>query len=101
MINDQRFAYRSGKKSRPRTISAAFFSAPTNGTAFSPVSSVPLTTPFRRTVAKIVAAAMTVPRTGIERLSRRDSRAPPHLVNFCPILIRVARCKWHTGLEPS
>ncbi len=61
--------------------------APTIGVAFNPVSSVPLTTPFRRTVETMVATAMAVPMTGTDRLSLRDNRAPPHLVSFWPILI--------------
>jgi hypothetical protein len=98
--SDQRFAalgvlagYRSGKKSRPLTISTAFFSAPTNGIALKPVSSVPLTTPFRRIVDRTVAAAIAVPRTGIDRRNRRDNLAPPHLVSFCPILMDNGRSK--------
>ena len=92
--SDQRFAalavlvgYLSGKKSRPLTISTTFFIAPTNGMALRPVSSVPLTTPFRRIVDRTVAAAIAVPRTGIDRRNRRDNLAPPHLVSFCPTLM--------------
>ena len=79
--------YRSGKKSRPLTISAMFLSAPTNGTALRPVSIVPLTTPLRRTVDTTVATAIAVPTIGIERRSLRDNRAPPHLVNRFPIVM--------------
>jgi hypothetical protein len=41
------------------------------------VSSVPLTTPLRRIVDATVATATTVPMIGIDRRSRRESRAPP------------------------
>jgi len=54
-----------------------FFAAPTPGSAFRPVSSTPLITPFRRIVATIVATAIAAPRMGMERDTRRESRAPP------------------------
>ena len=73
---------RSGKKSRPRAISITFFAAPMPGSAFSPVSSAPLMTPFRLIVATTVAAAIAAPRIGIDRETRRDSRAAPHSEMF-------------------
>ena len=79
--------YRSGKKSLPRSISIPFLSAPTSGIALSPVSSVPLTSPFRRTVAAIVATAMTAPRIGTDRRSRCDSLTPPYRTSRCCMLI--------------
>ena len=54
-----------------------FFAAPMPGNAFRPVSSAPLITPFRLIVATTVAAAIAAPRIGIDRETRRDSRAAP------------------------
>jgi hypothetical protein len=58
-----------------------FFAAPTNGTAFSPVSTAPPTTPFFLIVAATVASAIAPPIHGTDRASLRDIRAPAHLAN--------------------
>jgi hypothetical protein len=65
----------------PRANSMTFFAAPIPGKALSPVSSTPLITPFRLMVATTVAAAIAAPRIGIERDTRRESRAEPHRVS--------------------
>ena len=66
----RRVRHRSGKKSRPRATSMMFFAAPTSGTAFNPVSSAPLITPFRRIVDATVATAMAAPIHGSDRETR-------------------------------
>jgi len=65
-------------KSRPRTSSQAFFTAPRNGVAFRPVSSAPRRKPFRRIVVATPASAIAAPIHGSARLTRFDNRRPPH-----------------------
>jgi hypothetical protein len=80
---------RSASRSRPRVTSIAVFTLPTNGTAFSPVSAVPLSHPFCRIAAPSVASAIAVPKNGIERPIRCDSRAPPQRAMVRPMLMSV------------
>jgi hypothetical protein len=61
-------------KSRPRSASNAFFTAPTPGIASSAVSTEPPRTPLRRTAVPIVRMATTPPIHGIDRTSRRMMR---------------------------
>jgi hypothetical protein len=69
---------RSRMKSRPRTTSAVFFSAPTNGSALTALSSVPPIKPFRRMAEPRPTSAMAAPSHGIERVSRVRSRRCPY-----------------------
>ena len=64
-------------KSRPRTASATFFTAPTTGMALSAVSTHPRTTPFRFIVPAMVSSAIPAPIHGRLRDNRRDIRIPP------------------------
>ena len=66
-----------------------FFAAPTSGMAFSPVSSAPLITPFRRIVAPTVSTAIPAPIQGSDRDTRRDSRAPAQLATRVVIVIPI------------
>jgi hypothetical protein len=79
----------SASRSRPRVTSIAVFTLPTNGTAFSIVSAAPLSHPFCRIAAPSVASAMAVPKNGIERPIRRDSRAPLQRATVRPMLMSV------------
>jgi len=57
--------------------STAFFTAPTKGVAFSPVSSAPRKNPFLLMVAATVATASAAPMIGTLRDILRESLAPP------------------------
>jgi hypothetical protein len=77
-------------KSRPRTISATFFAAPRNGTAFNPVSSPPRMTPLRRIVAATVRSATAAPSHGTLRAARPVSHVPPHPTMFWVVDMRLS-----------
>jgi hypothetical protein len=67
--------------------STAFFAAPRNGVALSPVSSAPRKNPFRFMVAATVATAIAAPMIGTLRDSRRETLAPPQRATCCVTVI--------------
>ena len=75
-------------RSRPRTTSTAAFAPPTNGMAFSAVSAVPRSHPFRRIAAPSVTSATAAPKNGSERPSCGPAgcrpTASPNESSSCP-----------------
>ena len=72
----------SGMKSRPRATSTAVLSAPTNGIASRPVSTVPPITPLRRMEPATVNEAIAPPSHGSDLDSRRAALAPLQLTQL-------------------
>ena len=77
----------SRTKSRPRSASRVFLTAPTTGITSSPVSTAPPRSPLRRTAAPSVAKASEDPKNGIERTILRTIRPRAYCSAFREMLM--------------